>query len=194
MSLKLLAYFGVFLLLVQCKRHESLDKYGPLYVINDTTMYIDGDMGSRIDLQMEEAFDNYPSISYVEMYDCPGSKDDDALMDAGRLFHSKSIHVHLPSNASIASGAVDLFLAGTERSKDNGAEMGVHSWSEGDKEATDFPPGHQYHALYIDYYQAIGRSSEQADSLYWFTINAAGADDIHIVTEEEIDLYDFLTD
>jgi len=100
----------------------------------------------------------------------------------------------LPADAVIASGAVDLFLAGTTRTRAAGSKIGVHSWSDGgSKEATDFPVGHANHQPYIDYYKEMGFSQADAEAFYYFTINTAKASDIHWMTDEEIEQYKLLT-
>ncbi len=64
--------------------------------------------------------------------------------------------------------------------------IGVHSWSDGANEATDFPRDSEVHLFFIDYYQDIGMTEQEAEEFYFFTINAASADDIHWMTDNEI--------
>ena len=71
--------------------------------------------------------------------------------------------------------------------------MGVHSWSDGVVEAADLPRDHPDHQLYISYYQDIGFSAQWAEDFYFFTINAAPADDIHWMTSAEIAQYEMTT-
>lgn len=55
------------------------------------------------------------------MEERPGSRSDEALFKAALILKYRSINTHLPSDAIIESGAVDLFLAGTTRTLDEGA-------------------------------------------------------------------------
>ena len=103
-----------------------------------------------------------------------------------------NLYMFLPPNAKIESGAVDFFLAGTTRTMDSGAKIGVHAWSDGSSSATEYAVGHQEHQIYIDYYASIGYSQEEAVNLYYFIINSAGPDDIHYLTEEEIESFNIL--
>lgn len=68
----------------------------------------------------------------------------------------------------------------------------MHSWGGDNVTATDFPVGHAHHLPYIEYYVAVGFTQKEAEDFYYFTINAAAFDEIHWMTEEEIDLYKVL--
>ena len=93
----------------------------------------------------------------------------------------------------IASGATDMFFAGNKRIIDVGAEVGIHSWSDGTNSATSFPVGHANHLPYINYYVAMGLSQVDSESFYYYTINAAPANSIHNMTEGEIEQYKLRT-
>lgn len=96
-------------------------------------------------------------------------------------------------NGLIASGGVDFFLAGIQRTKGTNTKIGVHSWSDGNKDATAFPVGHANHLPYINYYVSVGFTQQEAEDFYYFTINAAPAEGIHWVTDAEISKYKILT-
>ena len=99
------------------------------------------------------------------------------------------LNTHLTKSSEIHSGGVDLFLAGVERTMERGATIGVHSWSDGERDARDYPknaPEHEQNRLYIQ--RMLG-----SDAFYWFTIYAASADDIHVMTDAEIEKYGILT-
>ena len=95
----------------------------------------------------------------------------------------------MQSDSRIYSGGVDLFLAGVHRNMERGAVIGVHSWSDGRKDAKDYPrssPEHEQNRKYIQ--DMLGR-----DDFYWFTIYAAPADDILEMSEQQIRKYGLLT-
>ena len=99
------------------------------------------------------------------------------------------LHTKLLATSSIESGGVDLFLAGIERTMVDGAHIGVHSWSDGIRDAADFPrdsPEHENNRKYIE--DMLGR-----DDFYWFTIYAAPADGMHAMSHAEIEQYGLLT-
>lgn len=65
--------------------------------------------------------------------------------------------------------------------------MGVHSWAESDDEGNmetgdQVPRDAPRHQPFLDYYEAVGIPSE----FYWFTLEAAPADDICNMTFDEM--------
>ena len=142
---------------------------------------------------------SYPSVTTLVFMQMPGSADDEANLEASEILHGQDYIFYLPAvnayedDAYIASGAVDMFLAGKRRVIDVDGEVGVHSWSDGVNEATDFPVGHELHQPYIDYYVSVGFSVEDAEAFYYFTIEAAPAAGIHLMTEAEIEQYKLRT-
>ena len=172
-------------LLSNCKKGYQ-DRFGPFYILNDTTIVMNGDMGSRVDNQFDRLISKYPNIKLMIMEDCPGSRNDEQMFKAALQLHSLSINTHLPSNGKIQSGAVDLYLSGNKRTMVEGAKIGVHAWSDGSSSATDYPTNHSEHQLYINFYKSIGYSQQDAESLYFFIINAAVPEDIHWMSEQEI--------
>lgn len=87
----------------------------------------------------------------------------------------------------IASGGVDFFIAGTTRTIEPGAMVGVHAWSDGSTSAASLPGNDLQHRLFIDYYQSMGLPDPEG--FYFFTINAASPEDIHYMTPNEIARY-----
>lgn len=154
-------------------------------------------MNGEIDSQTPKHWDNYinafPNTNKIIMKTCPGSSDDQANLKVARTVRMQNVTIHLPADASIASGAVDFFLAGTIRTRETGSQIGVHSWAGDGKEATDFPVGHENHQFYINYYIEMGFSQADAEAFYYFTINAAPAASVHWMTDEEIQQYKLLT-
>ena len=123
----------------------------------------------------------------------PGSVDDDTNLALGRMLRRAGVATYLPARGEVASGGTDLFLAGTRRIVERGARIGVHSWSAGfffGPSAVDLPRDHPEHAKYLDYYRDIGIP----EAFYWFTLEAAPPDDIHWMTEEEMQKYRIFTD
>ena len=111
------------------------------------------------------------------------------IRDRAYFVREQGLNTRLLSHSAIDSGGVDLFLAGVERTMESGAHIGVHSWSDGFKDAADFPkdaPEHEQNRKYIE--EMLGD-----DAFYWFTIYAAPAADIYAMTEAEIEQYGLLT-
>ena len=176
-----------------CSKHGYEDRYGPFYIQDSTTIFMDGDMGSRVDEKFENLIEDYPNIKLVTFGECPGSRDDEAMIRAATLLRNSGINTHLLSTSIIESGAVDFYLAGNTRTSEPGSLIGVHAWSDGNKSATDYPEEDLAHQLYIQYYIFCGFTVEDAKELYIYFIHAAPPDDIHYMTEEEIEDYHMTT-
>ena len=179
--------------MMACSKHGYEDRYGPFYIKDSKTIFMDGDMGSRVDKLFENLVEDYPDINLVIFGDCPGSRDDEAMIKAATLLRNRGINTHLLSTSIIESGAVDFYLAGNTRTREPGSLIGVHAWNDGPKSATDYPSGDPAHQLYIQYYIFCGFTAEDAAVLYDFFIHAAPPDDIHYMTEEEIEEYHIAT-
>ena len=165
----------------------------PFQIINDTTIRLHGEIDSNTENAFDEVMRQNPNTTLLIFGTAPGSSDDEVNLRVGRKVHQRGLNTEVEANGEIASGAVDLFLAGAERSLGANALVGVHSWSDGSRDATDFPTNSPEHQFYIDYYKAIGFTDQWATDFYFFTINAASADDIHWMTAAEIEQYGITT-
>lgn len=154
---------------------------------------MDGDMGNNVDKKFEELIEDYPNIELINFGECPGSKNDEAMIKAASLLRNSGINTHLLATSIIESGAVDFYLAGITRTRESGCLIGVHAWGDGNISATDYPIGHSEHQLYINYYTFCGYTVEDAEELYYFIINVAPPNEIHYMTEEEIEKYQITT-
>ena len=135
------------------------------------------------------ALATYPQINTLVMQNVPGSMDDEINLLASMEIRNRGINTHIPAGGMVASGGTDMFLAGVKRSIAPGAKIGVHSWNDGSgKAALDYPRDHQAHVSYLDYYKAIGITTD----FYWYTLEAAPAEGNHWMTAEEMVLYGVL--
>jgi hypothetical protein len=176
-----------------CKKDVRPNDYGIFSSQDEKTAIMNGVIGSNTPQHWDNFIAAFPSTDKIIMKDCPGSEDDIANLEAARKVRAKNLTIHLPSDAEIASGAVDFYLAGTTRTRETGSKIGVHSWASLFKSATDYPVGHENHQPYIDYYVEMGFSQADSEAFYYFTINAAGANDIYWMTEAEIVEYKLVT-
>ncbi len=153
-------------------------------------LYIAGDLNAATPAKIKRVLTANPGVTTLVLTAMPGSLDDEALFPFASWIRSRGLNTHLTSRSVIASGAVDLFLAGTKRTMEKGAILGVHSWSDGDRQASDFPRGDDAHRMNADYIAAmLGK-----EDFYWFTIFAAPADGMHWMTQAEIDDHGLLTE
>lgn len=190
------------LLFVSCSESDDVNpsstQFGIFEVqLDETTVIMDGEISSSSLNDFNQLLQNHPSINRIEIVECGGSTDDEINLQLSLKVHQQGIEIHLNDNGLIASGGVDFFLAGVKRTKGSNTQIGVHSWGGEDDDgneisATDFPVGHPNHLPYIEYYQAVGFSQQDAEGFYYFTINAASADDIYWMTDAEIAQYNIL--
>lgn len=177
------------LTLTACGSDDEPVSLAPFSILNETTLVLDGEIDSNTERSFDEAIRQNPNTELVIFREAPGSSDDETNLKVGKKLFQLGLNTHVDDNGFIASGAVDLFLAGSKRTLGANTRVGVHSWSDGTNEATDFPRNSSEHLLFIDYYKAIGIEAQLAENFYFFTINAATADDIHWMTAVEIDTY-----
>ncbi len=144
-----------------------------------------GDLTGSAPRKVRNLFEEHPDLTTIELVDCPGSLDDVAALEASRLVREQGVDTHVGEDGEIASGAVDFFIAGVNRSVTPGGQVGVHSWSAGSEEGSELPRDHWEHTLYLDYYADMGIDEE----FYWFTLDAASSDGIHWMTQDELSSY-----
>ena len=159
------------------------------FSVQGDALLMSGEINSKTPEQFEAIIAENPNINTLIEVDVPGSLDDEAMIELAYRVRELELYTHLRSDSEIHSGGVDLFLAGVTRTIESGAIIGVHSWSDGVKDATDYPrgsPEHEANRKYIE--DMLG-----LDDFYWFTIYAAPASDIHIMTVDEINQYGLAT-
>ena len=157
---------------------------------------------STISYQTGESGISYPDSDWLKdiLNANPNIKNLNLNSIGGNLdeaFRISEIIIEFNLNTKVVgscfSSCTIIFLAGNKRTLEQGGKFGVHAWSSGSKSATEYSYGHKEHNLYINYYKDIGYSQTEAEEMYFFIINAASADDIHWMTDQEINQYNFIT-
>jgi hypothetical protein len=170
----------------------AIGKYGPFSVVGDMIV-MNGAVETSTPAKFRALLAAHPGVKTIEMIECPGSEDDDANLALAKLIHAAGLNTHVPAGGSIRSGAVELFLAGTERTSERGAQFGVHSWRDDTgREARDYGDDDAVHTPYLRFYREIGFTPESAKAFYDFT-NRASFDNIHYMTTDELTRYGVTT-
>lgn len=159
------------------------------FEVDGDTLYMNGEINAKTLDQFEAVIATHPGIATLVECDVPGSFDDDTMIPLSYRVRELGIATHLTATSEIASGGVDLFLAGVTRTMAPGARLGVHSWSDGRRDAVEYPrdaPEHEANRAYVE--AMLGD-----DGFYWFTIEAAPAAKIHWMSDAELSRYDVLT-
>lgn len=177
---------------------DNFDEHNfpPFYVSNDhRSATLDGAIDSNSLSQFRQMLREHPEIEVIFFDEAPGSADDDVNVEIGRLIYDLNLDTHIIDGGIIASGAVDLFLAGNKRTRGFNTAVGVQAWADSNgNQASDFSQNSSVHDFYIDYYRSIGLGNQLANDFYFFTINAADADDLYFMNESEIQLYQIFTE
>ena len=148
----------------------ALGQYGPFRVLDNRRAALVDSTDAASPGAFRAMLAAFPGLEVIEFLDAPGTSNDLANLALGRAIRAAGLATHVPEGGSARSGAVELFLAGTRRSMDEGALFAVHSWrDEAGREPDDFAPDAPENRLYLDYYGEMGMSEDEARALYAMT-------------------------
>lgn len=161
------------------------------FTVDGDKLYMNGEINTKTPEQLKKVISENPQVKTIVMLVVPGSNDDDANLPMAKWVREKGLNTYLTNNSFVASGGTDFFIAGNKRIMEDGAKVGVHSWSDSfGKEAKDIPKNHPDHEMNRKYIEdMLGK-----DDFYWYTIYAAPANDIYYMTNEEILKYNMVTE
>lgn len=166
-------------------KQPALAVYGPFRVHEGGRASLVGVIDGAAPRQFAAMLRDFPDIAALEMIECPGTEDDRANMQVGRMIRAAGITTHVPPGGSVRSGAVELFLAGAERRIDDGAEFAVHSWIDNSgREPRHFAADSPENRLYLDYYQEMGMTKGEARAFYAMTNTAAHDDAVWLTAQD----------
>jgi hypothetical protein len=156
------------------------------------TATLTGTLGGTTLAQMEYLIETFPEVQTLVLANIQGSENDQVNLQTARLVRASGLNTAVPMGGEIYSGGVDLFCAGVGRSAAEDAKIGVHSWAEGGTSAHELPPEHPQHVAQVAYFTEM-LGPETGPAFYWFTIEAAPAEGMHLMTPEEIARYMLIT-
>jgi hypothetical protein len=159
------------------------------FTVEDTKLYMNGLINSKTFNQLKKIIEENPQLKTIVMLDVPGSADDEVNLPMATWVRSKGLNTYLTSSSHVTSGGTDFFVAGIERTMEEGARIGVHSWGYGIGDGVNLPksdPAHEMNRKYIE--DMLGK-----DDFYWYTLKAAPADDMHYMSFDEIKSYGLFT-
>jgi hypothetical protein len=155
--------------------------------------FLTGEIGTRTYRQIQTLIEAHPDVRALVLVYVPGSVNDALSMKAGRLIRQAGFTTIVPAKSVIASGGVDLFIAGSTRIIEPGGVVGVHSWSEPLKgtDASELPRDDPAHDAAITYCREM--LGDKGEAFYFFTLQAAPFDTMHWMTEDEIEQWGLRT-
>ena len=149
---------------------QGLAAFGPFRVLDTTRAALVDETDAASPAQFAAMVKAYPRIATLELIECPGTQDDRANLQLGRMIRAGGIATHVPDGGSVRSGGVELFLAGVRHTAAPGAEFAVHSWADEDgREARDYPADAPENRAYLSYYREMGMAEGQARAFYAMT-------------------------
>jgi len=176
---------AVLPLLVACA-----EQYTPVsFVAQGDQIIASGTIDHTTLAAFQEVIADNPQAQTLVLQYIEGSVDDDANVVFSRVVHDEGFDTIVPSDGMVASGGTDLFLAGQQRILRPGACVGVHSWSGSGLIAANLPEDDPEHDRYLDYFEDIGVDEE----FYWFTLDAAPAEEMHWMTAAEANKFNMTT-
>ena len=156
---------------------KSIDAFGPFRVIDTGRAALVRETDSRSPDAFKAMLRAYPGIRTIEFVECPGTLDDVANLQLGRMIRARGLDTDVPDGGSVRSGAVELFLAGLHRRADADADFAVHSWRDDTgRQPSDVPEADPVNRTYIAYYRQMGLSAEKAEAFYALTNSVPNED------------------
>ena len=108
----------------------SLAQYGPFRVLDAKRAALVGSTDAASPGAFRAMLAAHPGLEVLEFVDAPGTSNDIANLALGRAIRAAGLATYVPRGGSARSGAVELFLAGTQRTMDTEALFAVHSWRD----------------------------------------------------------------
>ncbi|WP_459202476.1 COG3904 family protein [Methanococcus sp. CF] len=189
--LVILMIFTGFSVYTSKKISEEISPSKPvLFEIQGNSAVMVGIINENIVYEVENLVNNHPDVKTIVMLNVPGSVNSYANLKAARIVRANNISTIVPKNGYIASGGTVFFCAGVNRTIEEGAKVGVHSWkSESVTDASKLPKNSPLHKPYIDYFNEMGIS----DEFYWFMISSAPSFGIYYLNDYELKKYGLVT-
>lgn len=156
--------------------------------VEGTKALVNGTLGTKTYIQIDELINNHPEVTTLELQLIDGSINDEINMHTGRLIRNAQLTTVIPATGDVNSGGVDLFAAGFKREYDTGGKVGVHSWSDGTTSAHLLSKDDPAHGAQLTYFREM-LGNELGPEFYFFTIDAAPAESVHVMTYNELTQY-----
>lgn len=139
---------------------------------------------------------DHPEVNTLVFKNMPGTKDVDTNLKIARNIRKAGLNTHLEDDSFIASGAVDLFLSGANRSMECGAMIGVHTihyYNEGAfTKGQSFHPGNMGRDPFQKRNEAFLRDMGIDPAFYVFSRDKALPEDLYFLTPADINQFDLL--
>jgi len=162
-------------------------------VIAGDKAILSGILGTSTYIQIQDMI-RMGSVDTLILKNIDGSMNDDINVHTGRLIRKAKLTTLVPKDSWVYSGGVDLFSAGSQRIYQGGAEVGVHSWccTDDGKDAGQLSKDNKAHGVQLTYFREM-LGAEKGPEFYFYTINAAPANKIHLMSVAHMVKYTLTT-
>ncbi len=155
------------------------------FKIEGDKAFLSGTLGTITYHQLKDIIDYHPNVKTIVMENVRGSINDEVNMHTGRILREAGLNTKVLADSHIASGGVDLFASGVERTIVKGAKLGVHSWAGDDVTGDKLPKDHPAHQYQLKYFRQMLGNNFGPD-FYFYTLSSAPADGMHYMSDQEI--------
>ena len=165
------------------------------FKVKNNIAYGYGGTDGRSVAAVKKLMKEHPYVDTLVFKKMPGTQDADMNLRLARDIRKRGLNTHIESNSVIASGAVDLFLAGAQRTMECGALIGVHSWSvAGARSTIRISPQDMGTDRRQKHHEKFLTDMGIDPAFYAYTRAAAEPEKIHYMSMDEIRRFDLLTE
>jgi hypothetical protein len=168
------------------------------FKVRDNIAYGYGTTNSRSGGVIKTLVRDHPQVDTLVFKSMPGTQDAFTNLRIARHIRAAGLKTHLESGSYIASGAVDLFLGGAERTMECGALIGVHTHyflAEGGLvRGKSFHPGNTGYDSMKVHSEKFLKDMGIDPAFYLFAREAALPEELYYLTPEDIETYNILTE
>ena len=150
--------------------------------------YGNGFTDGRSETVIRDLLRDHPQVETLVLVNMPGTQDVTSNYRLARSIRDAGLDTELLPQSRIASGAVDLFLAGVERTIACGAQVGVHAWGSSGFDAQD-AVWDNHRSYSRDFLSDMGIDPD----FYDFRTEAAGSNQIHWMSVDELNRWSVTT-
>ena len=183
------ALVGVGLILLSALAFQGSDPDLLRFEVEGERAFGYGFTDGRSETIIRELTRDHPQVETLVFVNMPGTRDVTSNYRLARSIRRAGLNTELLPQSRIASGAVDLFLAGVDRTVACGALIGVHAWGSSGFDAQD-AVWDNHRSYSRDFLSDMGVDPD----FYDFRTQAAGSESIHWMNDEEIERWKLPTE
>lgn len=185
----LFALVGVGLILISALAFRGSDPDRLRFEVEGDRAFGYGFTDGQSETVIRELMRDHPQVETLVFVNMPGTRDVTSNYRLARSIRRAGLNTELLAQSRIASGAVDLFLAGQTRTIACGALVGVHAWGSRGFDAQD-AVWDNHRSYSRDFLSDMGIDPD----FYDFRTQAAGSESMHWMNDEEIERWKLPTE